>query len=174
MDWVSIGKVVSVNFSRRELRLTPFTDHPDRFERLDFLHLLRKDGSGVDVKVGHVRTVGNKVCVGLAADEAAEVLETLRGAVAVVEESERFALPADEYYHDELIGLDVRDPAGRTMGRITAVYPFGHHDVFEVTAADGSEYLVAAVGPAVHEIDMAARRIVVEPSQVVRQDNHAD
>ena len=50
------------------------------------------------------------------------------------------------------------------------MYPFGHHDVFEVTADDGSEYLVAAVDSAVHDVDLEARYITIDPSELVRQD----
>jgi len=174
MDRIAIGKVVSVNFPRRELRLTPLTGHPERFERLDTLHLVRKDGSSLQLDIDHVRPAGRKICVGVAESESSDVLDTVRGAVVVVSEQDRFELPENEYYHDELIGLDVCDPAGRTIGRVTAVYPFDHHDVFEVTADDGGEYLVAAVKPAVLDIDPAAGRIVVEPTELVRQDSNAD
>ena len=173
MDLVAIGKVVSVNFPRRELRMTPYTEYPERFERLDALHLVRKDGSSIEFGIGRVRIAGGKICARLAANEPPDVLETVRGAVVVVSEQERFELPENEYYHDELIGLDVYDPAERRIGRVTAVYPFDHHDVYEVRTDDGHEYLVAAVEPAVVDIDPAAGRIVVEPAELVRQGNDA-
>lgn len=173
MDRVAIGKIVSVNFPRRELRMTPFTEHPERFERLDALHLVRKDGSSIELGVDRVRMAGGKICARLAANESPDVLDTVRGAVVVVSEQDRFELPENEYYHDELIGLDVCDPAERRIGCVTAVYPFDHHDVYEVRTDDGSEYLVAAVEPAVLDIDPAAGRIVVEPTELVRQGSDA-
>jgi len=173
MDWVSIGKVVSVNFPRRELRLVPVTEHLERFDGLDRLHLLRQDGTKVDLDVSGVRRAGGKVCILLSDTEPTELLGTLRGAAAVVDEDERYMLPDDEYYHDELIGLNVVDSAGWSLGRVTGIYPFGHHDVYEITGDGGTEYLVAAVRTAILEIDVAGGRIVVEPAELVSQDSHA-
>jgi len=166
---------VSVNFPRREMRVAPLTDYPERFDELDRLRLVRKDGSLVELEIDSVRMAGPKVCVAMAESEPQDVLETVRGAAVVTEADQRYELPKGEYYHDELIGLEVRDPAGSAFGRLTAVYcPGDHHDIYEITGDDGREFLVAAVEHAVLDVDTEAGHITVDPYTMVPQAGHAN
>ncbi|HEY6599921.1 MAG TPA: ribosome maturation factor RimM [Pseudomonadales bacterium] len=74
------------------------------------------------------------------------------------------ALPAtdeDEFYWKDLIGLDVEDPAGNRIGEVAALIETGANDVIVVRTATG-EILIPFVRHAVTEVDLRARRIVVD------------
>jgi 16S rRNA processing protein RimM len=165
---------VSVNYARRELRVAPLTAHPERFSELAQVRLVLKDGTELTLEVDAVRTAGKNVCMKI--DEAVKLdaIDGLRGARIVVPPGERFELPPDEHYYDDLVGLKVCDGEGHAVGTLTGVYPMaGHHDVYEIEAQDGSEYLVAAVDSAVLNVDTAAGVVTVERSALVKQGGHA-
>ncbi|HKX36713.1 MAG TPA: ribosome maturation factor RimM, partial [Rhizorhapis sp.] len=66
--------------------------------------------------------------------------EALKGTELFVE---RGVLPQpeeEEFYHADLIGLEVRDSEGRVLGKVIALHNFGASDVLEFARAstDGS------------------------------------
>ena len=82
-----------------------------------------------------------------------------RGAVLEVD---RDALPPpepDEYYVFQLVGLDVERADGKKLGRVTKVAPGVANDVLELD----SGLLLPLVAACVRQVDLDARRIIVEP-----------
>jgi 16S rRNA processing protein RimM len=74
----------------------------------------------------------------------------------------REALPAteeDEYYVFQLIGLEVVEDGGRSLGRVARVEPGVANDAL---ALDGG-LLLPLVGECVRDIDLEAGRILVAP-----------
>ena len=72
------------------------------------------------------------------------------------------ALPDDEFYHADLIGLEVADPGGAILGRVRAIYDHGAGDILEISGPSGL-ILIPFTRAAVPTVDLAARRIVADP-----------
>jgi 16S rRNA processing protein RimM len=77
---------------------------------------------------------------------------------------------ADEFYYDDLVGLEAVSVDGRTIGRVTAVSSYGAGDILEIAPERGGETLLLpftrGVAPT---IDFAAGRIVVEPPEEIEE-----
>ncbi len=76
----------------------------------------------------------------------------------------REALPQpgpNEYYWADLIGLEVVNAAGVSLGRVTSLFSNGAHDVMRVGAGK-QERLVPFVETVIRAVDLAQRRIDVE------------
>jgi 16S rRNA processing protein RimM len=67
-----------------------------------------------------------------------------------------------EYYLYELEGCKVEDRDGRALGVVRGVWSTGGSDVLVLEDAHGREQLLPAVRALLVEVDVAARRIVVE------------
>ena len=68
----------------------------------------------------------------------------------------------DEFYIEDLAGMDVYDGAGSPAGRVKSVQNFGSGDLLEVEVAGcASTVFVPFTRLDVPEIDMAARRVVI-------------
>lgn len=69
----------------------------------------------------------------------------------------------NEFYWDELIGLDVINAAGETLGKVASLIESGAHPVLVVKgdAADAQERLLPFVGEVVKEVALAERCIRV-------------
>jgi 16S rRNA processing protein RimM len=115
--------------------------------------------------------VGSRLLVG---DEELEVVEARRaGGRPVIRlggdaargaslEVPRESLPPteeDEYYAFQLVGLEVVEEGGRTLGRVASVLPGVANDALEL---DGGA-LLPLVGECVRNIDLEAGRILVAP-----------
>jgi 16S rRNA processing protein RimM len=77
-------------------------------------------------------------------------------------------LPApgeDEYYVEDLIGCQVVDTEGQPRGTVRASFWNGAQDVLTVEGPGGEELLIPAVPEFIHDVDLEARRVVVDPHE---------
>jgi 16S rRNA processing protein RimM len=70
-------------------------------------------------------------------------------------------LPKGEYYHHQLIGLNVVTDEDRNLGVLVDILETGANDVYVIRDADGSEVLLPAIPPVVLEIKLADRQMCV-------------
>jgi 16S rRNA processing protein RimM len=158
---ICVGAVAGAFGVKGEVRLKSFCADPRAIA--EYGPLWTEDGAR-----SFAVTLGGGVAGGLAArlsgvrtrDEA----EALRGLRLHAERSRMPAVAEDEFYHADLIGLDVADTGGTVLGRVAAVLNHGAGDILEVRRAGGGEALLLPFTLAVvPTVDLAARRIVVDP-----------
>jgi 16S rRNA processing protein RimM len=92
-----------------------------------------------------------------------DAAEALKGERLYVE---RTALPDPEdgtFYHADLIGLTVVTVDGRDLGVVSALFDFGAGDVLELRGPDGKARMLPFTETVVPEVDLQARRLVVDP-----------
>jgi 16S rRNA processing protein RimM len=82
-----------------------------------------------------------------------------RGAVLEIERDRLPPTKPGEYYVFQLVGLEVERVDGTTLGRVANVEPGVANDVLELE----SGLLLPLVEACVRQVDLDARRIVVEP-----------
>lgn len=70
-------------------------------------------------------------------------------------------LPPGEYYHYQLVGLQVLTDQGENLGQLQEVLVTGSNDVYVVKSESDGELLLPAISQVVKEIDLASGRILV-------------
>ncbi len=93
--------------------------------------------------------------------------EALRGARIFVSRESFPSTDADEFYWVDLIGLDVVNRQGDSLGTVTGLIDTGPHSVLrvarpELAPGDDAERLIPFVAAYVDEVKLAERRIVVD------------
>ncbi len=81
---------------------------------------------------------------------------------------ERDLLPQlddEEVYVDDLLGCAVEDPRGHVLGVVKATFWNGAQDVLSVVDEAGNERLFPAVPDFIVDIDLQAKRLVVDPHE---------
>ncbi|MHB9026017.1 MAG: ribosome maturation factor RimM [Armatimonadota bacterium] len=152
-----IGEITAPQGLRGEVRVYPHTDFPDRFLDLEEIGL-REGGGAVRVTaVEYARVLGRKIVLKLAGIDTIAQAESLRGTHLLVPQSWARELGEDEYYHHQLLGLDVVTTAGESLGRISDIWRTGANDVYETPLA-----LVPATKDIIREIDLDHGRMVVD------------
>jgi 16S rRNA processing protein RimM len=77
----------------------------------------------------------------------------------------------DEFYWDDLIGLDAVDNAGAPIGRVVSLVNYGGGDILEIAPSGGGETLLLPFTKRVAPtIDFDAGRIVIEPPHEVEDE----
>jgi 16S rRNA processing protein RimM len=85
--------------------------------------------------------------------------ETQRGSALEVERSALPATEDGEFYVFELVGLEVVEETGRSLGKVVSVAPGVANDALELEGGT----MLPLVEECVRDVDLAARRILVAP-----------
>jgi 16S rRNA processing protein RimM len=106
---------------------------------------------------------------GVSTREAAETLKNLE----LFARRDQLPPPAhDEFYYDDLVGLEAVDAAGAPLGRVVSLMNYGAGDVLEIAPAQGGETLLLPFTKRVApRIDFAAGRIVIEPPREAEDED---
>jgi 16S rRNA processing protein RimM len=164
---VCVGAVAGAFGVQGEVRLKSFCADPEGIG--DYGPLI--DGAGTAYEVRLDRPVKGGFAARLTGVKTREQAEALKGTRLYAPREALPSLPDDEYYHADLIGLDVVDPSGAPLGRVRAVHDFGAGDLLEVVAPTLRQpALIPFTREAVPTVDLAARRIVADPPEGVFPD----
>jgi len=158
---VCVGAIAGAFGTRGEVRLKSFTAVPE--DVAAYGALVSEDGKGCfDVALtGQTSGALTARLSGIATKEQADAL---RGTRLYVPRDRLPALPEDEFYHADLIGLCVHDSGGAPLGRVRAVLNHGASDLLEIeTGGDSRTVLLPFTRAAVPTVDLATGRIIADP-----------
>lgn len=97
---------------------------------------------------------------GVATREAAEAL---RGVSLFVDRARLPSLPDDEFYHADLVGLEVLDTGGEPLGKVIAVHNHGAGDILEISSTRHKSALLLPFTKAiVPNVDVLVGRVIVD------------
>jgi 16S rRNA processing protein RimM len=82
------------------------------------------------------------------------------GCSAFIAEESLAALPPDEFYAYQILGMQVKTDQGAPLGVLEEIIPTGSNDVF-VVRKDGQEILLPATDEVVLQVDVAKREMTV-------------
>ena len=157
-QFVLVGVIVGPFSVRGEVRLKSFTACPESIGA--YGGLTTEDGQR-HFEIQITRRLKGGLAARVAGVESRAAAEALKGVRLFVPRARLPALPPDEFYHADLIGLAVRDMGGMLVGHIKAVQENGAGDLLEVQAG-GDSVLVPFTRAVVPKVDMEARCIVVD------------
>ncbi|KGJ13506.1 ribosome maturation factor RimM [Paracoccus sanguinis] len=160
-DKTCVGAIAGAFGVRGEVRLKSFCTTAE--DIATYGTLTTEDGAR-RFAVTLTRPVNGGLGARLSGVETKEQADALRG---VTLWADRAALPAlgdDEFYHADLIGLEVVDTGGASLGRVRAIHDHGAGDILEIHGQSGT-LLVPFTRAAVPTVDLNARRIVADPPE---------
>ena len=160
---IIIGKIVSVNFPRRELRIAPETSHPERFHELQEIFLKAEGGRIIRLTLRGIRAAGSTFVAIVETDDEDE-LTSARKAFVIVSHKDRFQLPENEYYIDDLVGLVVKDEGGTIIGRLSEVLETPANDIYRVIDDKAREILLPAIEDVILHVDIEGGEMRVDTS----------
>lgn len=167
-DRVCVGAIAGSFGVRGEVRLKSFCAVPQ--DVAAYGPLTSEDGTQ-RFEVTVTGQIKNGLSARLSGVATKEQADALRGVQLYAPREALPALPDDEFYHADLIGLEVADTGGTVLGRVKAVLNHGASDLLEVHAPDLSATVLV---PFTHEIvptvDLAAGRIVIDPPEGIFPD----
>lgn len=158
---VCVGAISGAYGVRGEVRIKSFCAVAEDIER--YAPLSSDDGSKL-FHLALIRPAKNGFVARIAEVATKEEADALKGTQLFAQRDQLPSLPDDEYYHADLIGLDVFDSGGALLGRIKSVLDHGAGDILEVQLPDTSEtVLLPFTLAAVPTVDLDAGRVIADP-----------
>lgn len=162
-DLVCVGAVAGAFGVRGEVRLKSFCAEPE--DIANYAPLTTEDG-GTSYAITLTRPIKNGFAARLSGVETKEQADALRGLRLYAPRDRLPALPDDEFYHADLIGLDVLDTGGTPLGKVRAVQNHGAGDLLEIHGPGlKTTVLLPFTREAVPTVDLDSGRIIADPPE---------
>lgn len=155
---IVVGVLSGAHGVRGDVRVKSFTDTPQ--DLFDLGPLLSEAGD-VLLEPVKVKPASDHFIVTAKAAREKEDWDAMKGTRLHVRRS---ALPPpddDEFYVEDLVGLDVLDTNGTAVGSVKSVQNFGAGDLIEVVPDDGPAFFVPFTLKDVPEVHFDSRQIIV-------------
>ncbi len=134
-EWIEIGKIVAAQGLDGEVRVYPDSDFPERFIEPGKRWILRPNKSEpepIEFLGGRYIPGKGLYAVEVEGVEDRDGAEALRGCKLFVEKTDRPYLESDEFYVQDLIGMEVFNQlTGEILGKVSDIIPAGN-DLLEV------------------------------------------
>jgi 16S rRNA processing protein RimM len=163
-ELIVVGRIGPPRGVRGDLFVEPLTDAPD--ERFAPGVALRTDPESVGpLTVEASSSASGKLVVHFVGVDDRPAAVALRGTQLVIAAAERPALEdPDEFYDTDLVGLAAQTVDGAPLGPVTDIVHAGGANYLVLEVA-GRERLVPFVAAVVPTVDLAARRVVIDPPE---------
>ena len=156
---VRVGSISGPFGTGGEARIISYCERPEAIA--EYSPLVSAEG----LRTFHLeitRKSGNALIARLDGVDTREQAAALTG-TGLFARRETFPAPdEDEFYHADLIGLEVRDGDGKQVGSVVDVLNHGAGDLIEVSAADGDSLLIPFTRQAVPEVCVGKGLIIIE------------
>jgi len=156
LEFITIGQVVAPWGIKGKLKVVVITDFPQRFVPHSQIYVNRQPMTIVSTEWHKGRAI-----IKLDTIDSIEQAEKLRGQAVEIPRSQIQPLPEGQYYHFQLIGLEVWTSQGELLGNITQILTAESNDNYVVSGAKG-EILIPAIEDVVKCVDLDKGRITIE------------
>jgi 16S rRNA processing protein RimM len=158
---VCVGVLSGSYGVRGEVRLKSFCAQPEDIETYSPL----VDETGVKhYTLAITRQIKNGFVGRLVEVETKEQADALKGVRLFARRDQLPSLPDDEFYHADLIGLEVYDTGGTLLGKVKSVQNHGASDLLELHGPGlKTTVLLPFTLAAVPTVDLEAGRIIADP-----------
>ncbi|UUV06606.1 ribosome maturation factor RimM [Ruegeria sp. YS9] len=162
-DLICVGSIAGAYGVRGEVRLKSFCAVPEDIETYSPL----TDEAGKErYPVVLTRTIKNGFAARLGGVETKEQADALNGLRLYARRDQLPSLPDDEFYHNDLIGLDVYDTGGTLLGKVKSVQNHGAADLLELHGPGlKTTVFLPFTMQAVPTVDLEQGRIVADPPE---------
>jgi 16S rRNA processing protein RimM len=168
---ILLAAVTGAQGLKGEVKAKLFTATPDALPRYGVLHT--KSGRKLKITAFRPAKEGEAV-IAFEGVHDRDAAEALKGVELFVERASLPQPDEDEFYHADLIGLEVRDSEGRLLGKVSALHNFGASDVLEFSRADGDSVHIAFTRETVPVINVTEGFIVVAVPEDDEDTDHVE
>ena len=156
LEFIIIGQVVAPRGIKGKLKVEVVTDFPQRFAPRSQIYINREP-----MTIASTEWHKGKAIIKLDIIDSIEEAEKLRGQAIEIHHSQLQPLPEGQYYHFQLIGLEVWTTQEELLGNITEILTAESNDNYVVRGAKG-EILIPAIEDVVKSVDLDKGRITIE------------
>ena len=164
-DLIIVARAVRTRGLKGELVAEVLTDFPARFEDVTELTAVAAGKERKQVELENYWFQNDRMVLKFAGYDTIETAKALVGYEFGLPEAERVELEADEYYDWELEGCTVESKLGESVGKVREILRTGGVELLVVVGEEGREVFVPMAESIVVEIDIARKKILIDPPE---------
>ena len=162
-QYFKVGKIVNTHSLKGEVKVISSTDFEEqRFEKGSELLITRGNQVIKEVVVESYRTHKNNLLVKFVGIDTIEEAEKLKNLQIKIDSENIGELEENEFYFHEIIGCEVFDENGKSLGEIIEILTPGANDVWVIKGQNGKEILIPYIEDVVKKIDIENKKIDIE------------
>lgn len=160
---LKVGKIVNTHSLKGEVKVISSTDFEEqRFEKGTELLITRGNQVVKEVTVESYRTHKNNLLVKFVGIDSIEEAEKFKNLQIKIDSDNIGELEENEFYFHEIIGCEVFDENGESLGEISEILTPGANDVWVIKSQNGKEILIPYIEDVVKKIDVENKKIDIE------------
>ena len=156
LEFITVGRVLAPWGVSGKVKVYPETDFPERFAPGAVVYVDKKP-----LSVESAEPHRGRMIIKFSSVDTIDEAGKLRGKTLEIEHRQLQPLPADSYYHFQLIGLEEWTVQGEILGEITEIIATGSNDNYVVRNARG-EILIPAIADVVKSVDIERGVMTIE------------
>lgn len=165
MMYYRVGRIVNTFGIRGQVKVIADTDFAEeRFAVGEMLTILNKEQAVATVTVSSSQVHKGVYVIGFAGMQNINDVEQYKGMWLAIDESQQNELPEDEFYHHQIIGLEVVTTDGKPLGKIKEILQLGSNDVWVVKRYEvgKKDALIPYIQDVVKEVSLNNGAVTVE------------
>jgi len=157
--YLVVGEVLKPWGFRGEVKIKILTDYPNRLVKHKTLYLGPQARA---FQVERARLHSGYALLKFIGYDTDTSVAKLRGEIVQIPVEEAAKLKRGQYYHHEIIGLNVVTQAGAPLGVVAEILETGANDVYLVRTAQDKEILIPAIKSVIKKINLDTKTMTVE------------
>ena len=158
--YLEIGQIVNTFGIKGMVKIKPFTDDINRFDKLKKVYIKNKDGKK-EYQIQEVKYHKNMVLMKLEGVDTLEQAEILRQSYLLVNREDEEPLEEGVYYIVDLIGLEVYTDENIFLGKVDDIFNTGSNDIYVVKDGKGKQILLPGIPDVIKDVDLEEGKITV-------------
>jgi len=156
--YLAVGTLRRSHGIRGDMLLDINTDFPERLKPGTVIYVGDRKQR---IKITRRRPHNDGMLLGFEGISNAEQTARYRAETVYVMVEDRPALPEGEYYHHQIIGMQVVGEDGAALGAITEIIETGANDVYVIKNAENREILIPALKQVLLDINLETKMMRV-------------
>ena len=158
--YLEIGQIVNTFGIKGMVKIKPFTDDINRFDRLKKIYISNKNGKK-EYQIQEVKYHKNMVLMKLEGVDTPEQADLLRQSYLLVDRADEEPLEEGVYYIVDLLGLEVYTDDNKLLGKVDDIFNTGSNDIYVVKDEMGKQILLPGIPEVLKNVDLERGRITV-------------
>lgn len=166
MEYIQIGKMVNTHGVKGEVKIMSYSDFDtERYKKGNTVYIL-KDGKYISFIVQSFRQHKGFSLVTFQGIQNMNEVEQYKECIVYMNKADRKPLANNEYYRDQLLGLEVIDEEGLLIGTIIAVEETTRNQTYlRILRKDKNDALVPYVPLFIRSVDLEKKQIIIHKEE---------
>lgn len=157
METIEFGKIVNTHGLKGEVKVYSYTDNEKKILKLKKVYI-----RGKEYKVESMRLQKQMFLMKLQGVDDIDQTKFLMNEMCFREVEKNESNDDEGYFIKDLVGIEVIDESGNTIGTLKEVFRTGANDVYEVVDKNNKSIYLPAIKKVIKSIDISSRKMTVE------------